>query len=300
MLLGGLDGGPLSVVAEPSLVEAIMPNVELHRYSRPARWRRMALAAWPHSADPQVYARLEVDMGGALAFAEEESERTGIRIAPLHLVTRAVALALKKYPDANALVRCGRVYARKRVHVFCQVAIPGRQADLSGAILRDVDGKGPAEIAREISDKARQIRRGVDPDYEAARRILDRSPTLVYRMILKTVEFLCYTLNLNVRLLGIPPDPFGGAMITSVGSLGMREAFAPLVPRTRVPLIVSVGKLEDRPAVRDGQLAIRPTCTLCATFDHRVMDGLLSAKLAKFVTAYLTDPGKYEREQSPG
>ena len=275
-----------------------MPNVELHRYSRPAMWRRMALAAWPHPADPQVYARLEVDMAGALDYARDESERSGVRIVPLHLVTRAVGLALRRYPDTNALVRCRRVYARKRVHVFCQVAIPGRQSDLSGAILRDVDTKGPAQIAREISDKARQIRRGEDPDLSKARRLLNKSPTLLYRMILKTLDFLQYTLNLDLGLLGLPRDPFGGAMVTSVGSLGMPEAFAPLVPRTRVPLIVSVGKVEDRPAVRDGQLTIRPMCTLCATFDHRVMDGLLAAKLGKFVTAYLADPGKHEEKQN--
>jgi pyruvate/2-oxoglutarate dehydrogenase complex dihydrolipoamide acyltransferase (E2) component len=36
-------------------------------------------------------------------------------------------------------------------------------------------------------------------------------------------------------------------------------------------------------------------CILCAAFDHRVMDGLLAAKLAKFAARYLADPAKFEQ-----
>ena len=86
-------------------------------------------------------------------------------------------------------------------------------------------------------------------------------------------------------------------MVTSVGSLGVSEAFAPLVPITRAPIVVAVGKVEDKPVVRHGEIVVRPICILGVTFDHRIMDGVLAGKLAKFVTNYLRDPEGHEKNK---
>jgi pyruvate dehydrogenase E2 component (dihydrolipoamide acetyltransferase) len=243
-----------------------------------------------------VYARLEVDMSSALQYARTESQRADVRITPVHLVMRSVALALKKHPDANAIVRWNRVYSRNRVHIFSQVAIPRKKPDLSGAILRDVDTKGPAELALELQSKTAEIRRGEDEEFSKTRRILDRTPAFAYRPVLSLIDFFQFTLNLRLPFLGLAPDPFGAAMVTDVGTLGVSEAFAPLVPRTRVALVVAVGKVEDRPVAREGNVVIRPMCTLGVTFDHRIMDGLLASKLAKIVVRYLSNPEGYEKE----
>lgn len=272
-----------------------MPNVQLHRYSRPSMWRRMSLAAWPGPQDPQVYAKIEVDMSRAVEYCQRQLDQTGVAVSAVHLVIRALALAFKKYPQANAMVRYRRVYTRKRIHIFSQVAIPGRSPDLSGAVLRDVDTKSPLEIAAELKSLAAELRRGTHADSSSTRRRLDRIPSIFYPNALRLLDFLQFTLNLNLSLLGIPRDPFGGAMVTSVGSLGASEAFAPLVPISRAPIVVAVGKVQDRPVARDGQVVVRPMCVLGATFDHRVMDGLLAGKLAKLMTAYLEDPEKHER-----
>ncbi|MCR4413042.1 MAG: 2-oxo acid dehydrogenase subunit E2, partial [Thermoguttaceae bacterium] len=211
-----------------------MVNVSLGPHRRPSMWRKMALAAWPHPSDPQVYARLEVDVLQALAFARRESQRSGQRITMLHLVARSVALALRQHPEANALVRWGRVYPRRHIDLFFQVAVP--HGDLSGVVIRDVDAKGPAQIAQELHEKARAVKRGSDPVLAKARRRLVRTPALVYGGLLRVIEFLGYALNLSLHWFGIPKDPFGGAMVTDLASLGIAEGFAPLVPRTRVPL----------------------------------------------------------------
>jgi pyruvate dehydrogenase E2 component (dihydrolipoamide acetyltransferase) len=272
-----------------------MFNVELHPHSRPAPWRKMSLTNWRHPTDPQVYARSEIDMAQALEYAARLSQSAGVTVAPLHLVIRALALCFKEYPDTNALVRRGRVYARKRINIFCHVAIPGKKPDLSGVILRDADTKDPAAIARELRDKVRAARNGTDPEFAKTKRTLDRIPSWLFRPLLGVLDLFQYTLNLNLGWLGLPQDPFGGALVTSVGSLGISEAFAPLSPITRAPIVVSVGKVEEKPVVCDGQIVARPVCVLCLTFDHRVMDGLLAAKMAKFVARYLAEPERFEK-----
>ena len=52
--------------------------------------------------------------------------------------------------------------------------------------------------------------------------------------MLKITSFLSYTFNLDLRWAGIPRDPFGSAMVTNVGSIGLPTALVPLVPYSRV------------------------------------------------------------------
>lgn len=276
-----------------------MPNVGLQPYSRPSMWRRMSFANWADPVDPQVYGRLEIDMSQALAYAEEESARTGARVTPTHLVVRAVALAMARYPDANALIRWRRVYRRQHVDVFCQVAIPGDKPDLSGTVLRDADRKLAGELAIELQNQAADVRTGKDREMVKTRHTLDLLPSMISRFILNFVGFLSYTLNLNLKSFGIPRDPFGGAMVSSIGSLGIPEGWPPLVPMSSTPLLIAVGRIEDKPVVRDGQIVIRPMCVLSCTFDHRVMDGFLGGKLSRFVEDYFANPRGIEAQFAP-
>jgi pyruvate/2-oxoglutarate dehydrogenase complex dihydrolipoamide acyltransferase (E2) component len=276
-----------------------MPSVELHKYSKPALWRRMALVNWGYPSDPQVYGRMEVEMTGALEYIRRESERTGISITVTHLILRAMALCMKAYPDVNVLIRWNRVYLRKRINIFCQVAVPGKKPELLGVLVRDADAKDVAAIAREIKEKAAAIRNGTDRELVRTLRMLDRIPGFLYGPALRLVNFFQYTLNVDLGRFGIPRDPFGGAAVTDLGSLGVSEAFAPLPPITRMPIVVSVGKVEEKPVVREGQIVIRPVCVLCLTFDHRMMDGYRAGKVVKFVKRYLADPEKIETPAQP-
>jgi pyruvate dehydrogenase E2 component (dihydrolipoamide acetyltransferase) len=90
--------------------------------------------------------------------------------------------------------------------------------------------------------------------------------------------------------MGIPSDPFGSIMITNIGSLGLQEAFVPLVPYSRVPLLVAMGAVEDAPVVEDGAIVPGKTMRVCATFDHRVLDGAHAAVMARTLRAWMENP----------
>ena len=42
--------------------------------------------------------------------------------------------------------------------------------------------------------------------------------------------------------------------------------------------ILSIGRVAERPVVRDGEIVARPTGNVCVTFDHRVVDGARAAE----------------------
>jgi pyruvate/2-oxoglutarate dehydrogenase complex dihydrolipoamide acyltransferase (E2) component len=65
--------------------------------------------------------------------------------------------------------------------------------------------------------------------------------------------------------------------VTSAGKLGGLLT-TPIVNHPEVA-ILSVGRVAERPVVRDGELQVRPTGTIAITFDHRVVDGARAAAL---------------------
>jgi pyruvate dehydrogenase E2 component (dihydrolipoamide acetyltransferase) len=64
--------------------------------------------------------------------------------------------------------------------------------------------------------------------------------------------------------------------VTSAGKLGGLLT-TPIVNHPEVG-ILSIGRVAERPVVRDGAVGVRPTGTIAVTFDHRVVDGARAAE----------------------
>jgi pyruvate/2-oxoglutarate dehydrogenase complex dihydrolipoamide acyltransferase (E2) component len=64
--------------------------------------------------------------------------------------------------------------------------------------------------------------------------------------------------------------------VTSAGKLGGMLT-TPIVNHPEVA-ILSVGRVTERPVVRDGKVVVRPTGFVSITFDHRVVDGARAAE----------------------
>lgn len=78
-------------------------------------------------------------------------------------------------------------------------------------------------------------------------------------------------------------DLQGGTFtITNVGPIGGLMA-TPVINYPEAA-ILGVMKMAKRPAVKDGQIAVRDMMNLCLSFDHRVLDG---AEAARFMTALI-------------
>jgi len=234
-----------------------------------------------------------------LEFLPKESERSGEHLTVTHLVTKAIADTLAAHPECNCIIRRGRIFERDDVDISVLVAVPpedagrGQEADLSEALVRNADRKSMADIATEIREGARKVREHEDPLLEQTKKLFNYMPPVVMGPLLRLVARLQYDFNFDLSAVGIPNDPFGSAIVTSVGVLGITEAFPPLLTFTRVPAILAVGAVEDRPGVRGGQVVAVPTMRIAATFDHRVIDGFQGGKLAKTFKDIMQNPAAH-------
>lgn len=256
-------------------------------------WRKVASATWRGPVDPQIYGDLEIDATRLLAFVEEARVATGAHVTVTHLVGRAIAHALGENPELNVRKRGGRFEPREDVAVFFVVAVDDGK-DLSGVKVREADRKSAVEIARELSERAARIRSREDADFGRSKKLLARTPTLTLRPSLRLVTWLTSDVGLDLRRFGLRSHPFGSALVTSVGMLGVQHAYAPLSPFYRVPFLALVSEITEKPVVRDGEIVARPLLTISATMDHRYLDGAHAARLARGVRAYLEDPRAHE------
>jgi len=270
-----------------------MPNLDLVKKTDLSSFRRIAIGTWRTAYDPSVYGTMEIRMDEATRYIAEFRRKTGRRLTVSHLMAKAAAVALKECPDANAIMRWNRIYLRKRIGVFFQVVMEDEGADkvdLSGATLHDVEGKTLLEICDEFESKVSAVKARKDPALEKTRKSFLNIPFFLLNGVLKVMSFLSYTLNLDLRRFGIPSDPFGSIMITNVGSLGLDVAYVPLVPYSRVPILLAVGAVKDRAVVDDGKLRPGKIMTVNATFDHRIIDGFHAAVMSRILRKYLENP----------
>jgi len=245
-------------------------------------FRRMAAGMWRSPRDPSIYGQMDVDATAALAFLAEQPERVTVT----HLVARAVAVALREQPELNAKVRFwGRLEQRETIDLFVTVATGG---DLSGARIDRADHKSLGELAREVGERAGKIRKGDDKDYARTRGTMKSLPWWLARPATWATDLLVN--ELHVELPGMPGDPFGSAIITSVGMFGIDSAFAPFVPLARCPMLILVPEVRPRPWAVGDAVEARPVLRLCATFDHRIIDGAAAGRFAARLSELFASP----------
>jgi pyruvate dehydrogenase E2 component (dihydrolipoamide acetyltransferase) len=268
-------------------------NVPLAGRRELSAWRSLALATWRDVSAASVPAVLEIDAEPMLRFLERESARAGVRVTMVHAVGKAAAEILRRLPDVNCLVRLGGLYRRRNADVFFPVALDEAGEDLSGYVVRDADRKALVEIARELAEAARRMRlSGGDPGYSGlrgagfARRVLAR-------LVLRAGGLVLFTLNRWSPVLGLPRNAFGSVAVTDISKFGADWAYPPLLPFARLPFLLGVGPVVDRPVLAGGTWRVQRTLRLIVVFDHRVIDGVYGGRMARLLRDLFADPERH-------
>jgi pyruvate/2-oxoglutarate dehydrogenase complex dihydrolipoamide acyltransferase (E2) component len=265
-------------------------NVELLSSVRMTPWRKISVGSWKPVGDSQVYCELDLDAEPALAWIEKANQNSSDKITITHLAGKVLGQVLREVPDLNSIVRFGKIYPRKNVDVFFHVVQPDK--DLSGHIVREIDTKSLAIVARELNGGARVIKSGKDESFKKIKNNWKMIPSFLAMSVLNTIGFIFYSCNIYVKGLGVPRDAFGSMMLTNIGSLGFESAFVPLPPYSKVPFVVALGKVVDRVCVVNGQPGVKKRVSFCCTFDHRIIDGAHGAEMAKRIERYFTNPSE--------
>lgn len=242
----------------------IEKNIEFLPFKPMPPWRKLAISTWRTSEEASFYGWIDIDATGIRA-VNERFDKQGKRISPTAIAAKAVAVAIAGYPKVNGVIRFGRIYQRKTVDIFFQVAPDDSGDTLSGIVIRDCNNKSLETIHEEIKQRVTRIRGGQD-DFAAFGDFMRYLPGFVVGWLQALASFLSYQLNIWSPWFGLPKDAFGSAMVTSVGMLGIQRGFAPLLPYVECPMIITIGKLEDKAVVKNGTLQIAEVLPVCVTW----------------------------------
>ena len=116
---------------------------------------------------------------------------------------------------------------------------------------------------------------------------------------LATISSEMKDLATRARSGKLKPEEFQGGTF-SISNLGMFgiKSFASIINEPQ-GAIMSVGAGEQRPVVKNGQLAVATVMTVTLTCDHRVVDGAVGAKfLAAFKPLIEEEAKKIEEEKA--
>ncbi|MDQ3182668.1 MAG: 2-oxo acid dehydrogenase subunit E2, partial [Actinomycetota bacterium] len=114
---------------------------------------------------PHFYATVEVRMDATMALRKqlnEQLEEEGVKLSVNDFVMKACAVALRSYPNLNALYTTRGVELHEKVDMAMAVAL---DQGLITPVIRDIGSKGLAAISQESKDLATRARDGkLQPD----------------------------------------------------------------------------------------------------------------------------------------
>ncbi len=202
---------------------------------------------------PDFALHMEIDMERCVAL-RNELKRLSPEQAPTYndMVVKACALALHEHPRANGSYRDGKLQLHSRVNVGVAVAV------------HSDDPMGGALVVPTVFDAA------LKSLGEIARETL--------------------VLAARVRAGTITPPELGGGTFT-VSNLGMYgvRSFTAIVNPPQAG-ILSVGSLEPRPVVREGEIVACHTMSVTLACDHRILYGADAARFLARVRELLEEP----------
>ncbi|HEY1720839.1 MAG TPA: pyruvate dehydrogenase complex dihydrolipoamide acetyltransferase [Magnetospirillaceae bacterium] len=242
---GGVPAGKLGVTAPaggPAYREIPLNNF------RKVVARRLTEAK---QTVPHFYLTIDTTIDKLLALRAEvnaslAAQKIDAKLSVNDFVIKAVALALRKVPSANASFTETAIREYTDVDVSVAVATPN---GLITPIIRHADQKSLVQISTEMKGLAARAR--------------DNK--------LKPEEFQGGTFS-----------------ISNLGMYGVKQFEAIINPPQGC--ILAVGAGEQRPIVKDGQLAIATQMSCTLSVDHRVVDGAIGAEFLQAFKPLIEDP----------
>ncbi len=264
-------------------------NIDIEKKQDLTSYRKIAIASWRHPRNPNTYAMLDLPVDPALEFLRAYSSDTPLTLT--HYVTKIIAHCLNKHPELNHILRMGNLYKRKQVDIFITTLLRGSKGkDVSGFVIRNADRRAISEIAAVCKSKAEDLRKNRDSENLKVQQLVNPISSLLLRPLLLIQEFLQFTLNISIPFLGMPKDRFGSAMVTDLSSLGIENAFLPLSPYSRCPLLIAIGKYRKIPIVQNDKVVAANSVIITITIDHRYADGSHASIIMRRFKKIFADP----------
>lgn len=246
-------------------------------------WRKISIGSWKPRGDSSIYAFEDFNVDKVLAFCKNQS------VSFSSFVIKALSSTINQNSRINSVIRFGNIYQRKQNTIFVHTLKNTNEDDLSGVLMEEAFSKELQEVDKEFKGEIEKVKTG-NEKHTTSKKCFKKIPAVLSKYILNTLSFLMYSLNFHSKQLPSIKDPFGSVMLTNIGSLNLQKAICPIAPYTRIPMVISLGRIELKPIIFQDEIVKSHIATFGFTFDHRIMDGIHFSKFIETFQSFFTDP----------
>jgi len=273
-----------------------MKHLKLSRLKHLTIFQRLAIGSWKSAKDPSIYSWTDIDYEKAQELTDWVLQEKGIRLTPTYIVSQAAALIFAVRPQLNTILRAGVLYQRDIVSFSYLVALAAKgdskKFSLSNTAVHNVTQLGLLELYQALKEKVIETKEYRSENVKSQASLMKKVPTFLMSYLLDMTSFILYTLNL--RLKGVPYDPFGALAISNLGQIGVDNAFIPLIPYARIPILIAIGLVKPRPVVNSNrEVVVKDVLRLCSTINHRYVDGKSLSVMQSMMYFIFKDPKRW-------
>jgi len=252
--------------------------------------RKIQIATWKPAETGTIICKMSFDATKMLGWVEKKRQETNTKITLTHAIGKSIALAIHNTPGLNGYIFMGRYIPFENVNLSFLTTIEGGK-NLFHAKIDQCERKKVVDIAQTLIKKSDDLRASKDPDFQKSMEPAKLLPTWLLEVALEVGGWLASSLGLDLAPLGLKKFPFGSCLVTSIGSLGIHEGWAPFTPFARTPLLVAIGALKKGVVVGpNNELLVREKIKIMATIDHRFLDGAQGQNITRTMNECFENP----------
>lgn len=260
-----------------------MKHIQYVSKTKLSAWRKIAIGSWRPKGDSSTYVLEDFRVDNVLKFCDEQ------KISFTSFVIKALSGTIHKNNRINSVIRFGKIYQRESNSIFVHTIANTSVDDLSGVLIKEAHQKEMKTVDDEFKFEIEKVKKGEEIHF-ASKSIFKKIPVIFSKTILDGLSFMMYNLNIYLKFFKTQKDPFGSVMLTNVGSLNIQKALCPIAPYTKIPMVVSLGRIELKPIIFNDEIIKSKISTFGFTFDHRLMDGIHFSRFLTTLNSFFTEP----------
>jgi len=242
----------------------------------------------PNRIGSSVYFSQQVVLDKTMLYCQNNEEKIfNIFIAAL------IKLGQDK-PVFNRFIVGKRMYQRNDLSIgfIAKKELTETSTETSVKVYFDEDDK-LRDVSCKVSEAVQKVKTGEEHDIDNSVDLLTSLPKWITALIFKFVSAFNHFGILSKSFMDGNPL-FATAYVTNVGSIGIDAPFHHLYELGTISIFASLGKIVDKPIVKNGEIVIAKVVNVNFTIDERIADGLYMAKALGDFVKYMEDPSLLE------
>jgi pyruvate/2-oxoglutarate dehydrogenase complex dihydrolipoamide acyltransferase (E2) component len=248
----------------------------------------------PKRTECEVFLKETIDATNILEYLECKKATEGNRITLFSLLMSTLIRTFAMRPDLNNFIAGHRLYRRNKIDIGFVVKKEFSDAGQETVVRLAFD---PSLTVSEVSEKLYSHVEGFRSSELAGAdktvRTFSKLPRFLTKFLISVLRFLNYFGQVPKGLIESDPN-FASAFVANMGSLKANAPFHHLNNWGTSSVFITIGTIEDRICVINGEAEIRKCFDLAFTVDERIADGFYFARSIQIMREILTDPTRLE------